>query len=91
MSCCCAVSRAVNDLALVGMLFSNPYVTVPRAADRLDVSPQSARKLIRSLAELGIVEEAPGQGRARTYHAPRLLRTLEEAAGPPDRSDRHCS
>jgi len=79
--------RSANALTLIDMLFANPYLTVPRAADRLGIARASARGLVGSLIDLGIVQEVPREGRTKLYCAPRLLRALEEAAEPPDRID----
>jgi len=72
--------RTANGLSLVDMLFRNPYMTVPRASEQLGVAASSARGLILSLVELGLLTEVPSEGRTKLYQAPRLLRMLEEAA-----------
>ena len=82
-----AESRSVNLLALLDLLFENPFVSAPRAADLMDVSDQTVRNLLEVLLELGLVEQFGERKRNRVYHAPRLLRMLEEAAQPGDRID----
>lgn len=78
-------SRSPNLLALLDLLLGNPFVTAPRAAERLGVCGQTVRNLLETLAELGFVEPYGERRRNRVYYAPRLLRMLEEAAEPPDR------
>jgi len=80
-------SRSPNLLVLLDLLLGNPFVTAPRAAAVMGVSGQTARNLLDTLMEFGLVEQFGERRRNRIYYAPRLLRMLEEAAGPPDRMD----
>ena len=82
-----AESRSLNLPVLVDLLLGNPFVTAPRAAEMMGVSGQTVRNLLDTLLELGIVEQFGERRRNRIYYAPRLLRMLEEAAGPPGRMD----
>ncbi|MFW5867770.1 MAG: Fic family protein [Armatimonadota bacterium] len=82
-----AESRSVNLLTLLDLLFENPFVSAPRAAELMDVSDQTVRNLLETLLELGLVEEFGERKRNRVYYAPRLLRMLEEAAQSGDRID----
>ncbi len=72
--------RTANGPALVDMLFENPYMTVPRASKELGITAPSARALVLTLVELGVLQQVRSDGRVKLYHAPRLLRMLEEAA-----------
>lgn len=72
--------RTGNGLHLVDMLFKNPYLTVPRVSEKLQIAASSARGLVLSLVELDMLVEAPSEGRIKLYQSPRILRMLEEAA-----------
>lgn len=65
-------------LRLLDALFVNPFINMRRAADLLNVNPQSAQNNINKLIEAGIVHELTGQKRNRVYVARAVLRTLEE-------------
>lgn len=80
-----AESRSVNLLALLDLLFENPFVSAPRAAELMDVSGQTVRNLLETLLELGLVEQFGERKRNRVYYAPRILRMLQEAAESGDR------
>ena len=82
-----AESRSPNLLVLLDLLLGNPFVTAPRAAEMMGVSGQTVRNLLDTLLALGVVEQFGERRRNRIYYAPRLLRMLEQAAGPPDRID----
>jgi Fic family protein len=82
-----AESRSMNLLALLDLLFENPFVSAPRAAELMDVSDQTVRNLLETLLEVGLVEQFGERKRNRVYYAPRLLRMLEEAAQSGDRID----
>lgn len=65
-------------LRLLDALFVNPFVNMRRAADLLEVNPQSAQSNVDKLVEAGILYELTGQKRNRVYVAREVLRTLEE-------------
>jgi|LSQX01.1.fsa_nt_gb Fic family protein len=73
-------SRSTNLLALLDMLFANPFVSAPRAAKLMGVSDQTVRNLLATLLDLGLLEQFGERRRNRVFYAPRLLRMLEEAA-----------
>ena len=56
-----------------------------RAAELLDVNPQSAQNNIDKLVEMGILREMTGRKRNRVYVARQVLSTLEQtpAFDPP--------
>lgn len=66
--------------SLLDELFSNPYVTASRAAQRLDVSTPTAQKSIDQLKRLDILEEMTGKTWGRIYVARPILKAME---GPP--------
>ncbi|HEY1686231.1 MAG TPA: Fic family protein [Tepidisphaeraceae bacterium] len=63
---------------LVDGLFNNPFITLSRAAELLEVRPQSAQNNINQLIKMDILEEITGQRRNRVYVAREVIRTLEE-------------
>jgi Fic family protein len=73
-------SRSANLLELLDMLFANPFVSAPRAAELMGVTDQTVRNLLAVLVELEMVEQFGERRRNRIYYAPRILRMLEEAA-----------
>lgn len=64
---------------IVDELFVNPYVTITTASQRWNISYNTARSAIETLAELGILQEITGRKRDRIYCAPELFGIL---AGP---------
>jgi len=81
-----AKSRSTNLLTLLDLLFENPFVSAPRAAELMDVSGQTVRNLLGTLLEIGVVEQFGERQRNRVYYAPRLMRILEQAAESGDRT-----
>ena len=77
-------TRSGNALALLDLLFENPFVTVPRAASSMGVSAPTARTLVGLLVDMGVLDELPGRKRNRLYRATRLLDVIQRAALPPD-------
>ena len=69
-------------LALLDELFINPYITVARAAEMLQVSHPTASQTIEFLQQNGLLEEITGRSWGRVYLARPILTVLE----PPDRS-----
>ncbi len=65
-------------LRLLDALFVNPFINMRRAADLLNVNPQSAQNSIDKLLEAGVLQELTGLKRNRIYVARDVLRTLEE-------------
>lgn len=82
-----AESRSVNLLALLDLLFENPFISAPQAARLMQVSDQTVRNLLDGLLEVGLVEQFDERSRNRVFYAPRLLRMLQEAAQSGDRID----
>jgi Fic family protein len=64
-------------LTLLDELFASPYVTVSRAAKVLAVSPPTARAAIKSLMEVKLLDELPGNTWRRVYLARPILEILE--------------
>jgi Fic family protein len=65
--------------ALIDSLFSNPYLTVSRASDLLNVSLPTARQMVKSLEEVGVLQEVTGRAWGKTYVATRILKLIENS------------
>lgn len=65
--------------ALIDPLFSNPYMTVSRAAELLSVSLPTARQVVRTLEEAGVLQEVTGRAWGKAYVAARILRLIENS------------
>ena len=63
--------------ALLDALFLNPFLTVPRAAQMLSSSNETARQAVRELQDQGILEEVSGRAWRRVYLARPILQALE--------------
>ena len=64
-------------LQLMDSLFSNPVVTVGRAAELLGTTPRSAQANIQKLVLHGILAEATGRQRNRIFAASRIVNIVE--------------
>ena len=65
--------------ALLDPLFANPYMTVSRAAELLNVSQPTARQAIQTLEESGVLQEVTGRAWGRTYLASQIFSLIENA------------
>lgn len=65
---------------LVALLAENPYLTLPKAAQRLGVAFTTVQRGIDKLESLGIVSRTGPAKRDRVYCAKTLLKILEEPA-----------
>ena len=63
-------------LQLIDLLFAAPYITMPKAAKLLEITPRSAGKHIERLVEAGILVEITGRERYRVYEAPRIVEII---------------
>jgi Fic family protein len=66
-------------IALVDPLFTNPYMTVSRAAELLNVSLPTARQVVRTLEESGVLQEVTGRAWGKTYVAIRILKLIDNS------------
>jgi Fic family protein len=69
--------------ALLDELFTNPYITVARAAERLKVSDTTADKAVKLLASLKVLEETTGRAWGRVWVARPILKALENPPPAP--------
>jgi predicted transcriptional regulator len=65
---------------LVEMLASNPFLTVKRAAQNLNVAFTTVQRAVEKLEKLSIVTEVSKAKRDRVYCAKAILDILEEPA-----------
>jgi Fic family protein len=65
-------------VALLDELFINPYITVARAAELLEVSHPTARQTIEFLHQNELLEEITGRSWGRVYLARSILAVLEQ-------------
>lgn len=65
--------------ALIDSLFTNPYITVSRASELLNVSLPTARQVVKALEEVGVLQEVTGRAWGKTYVAIRILRLIENS------------
>lgn len=76
-----ALSRPVRvPLLLVDLLAANPYLTVKKTAEQLDVAFSTAQRGIDALARLGVIMQVGKARRHRVYCAKAILDILEEPA-----------
>ena len=69
-------------LALIDALFVNPYISVARAAELLQVSNPTARQAVGLLLEQGLLEEITGRDWGRLYLARPILEAIDPASQP---------
>ena len=67
---------AGSTLNLLDALFDNPFMTVPRAANMLDMTQAGARRVLDRLVDAGIVERIDDTW-PRLYVARRILEEIE--------------
>ena len=65
-----------SESLLVDELFANPFMTVRRASEILDMTPPGARRALGRLADAGIVRIRPNQ-RPQLYVAEEVLEILD--------------
>jgi Fic family protein len=68
--------KTAKGLILLDALFANPYVTAARAAEILQATDPTARKIIGQLVDAGLLSSA-GEEYGRTYVAQPILRIIE--------------
>lgn len=60
---------SVNGIRLVDMLVENPYTTIPHVRTRLGVTYPTAKSLVESFVDLGILQEVRTGARPRLFCA----------------------
>lgn len=71
------VAGRATPLRLLDLLFTNPYVSVARAAKMLRVTAPTARQAVAELQRAGMLEEITGRSWGRLYLAKPILKILE--------------
>ena len=66
----------VNVLAMVDVLFENPLANAASVQQALDVSAPTARKVLRTLEERGVVTEISGRDWGKVYSASEIYEVL---------------
>lgn len=69
--------KQARALALLDVLFANPYLSVARAEKILEVSNPTARQAVRVLVDAGVLEEITGRSWGRLYLARPILRAIQ--------------
>ncbi len=69
-----------HGLPLLDMLTANPFVTIKKAAEKLDVAFTTAQRAVEKLEGLGILSRVSEAKRDRVYCAKPMLEILEEPA-----------
>lgn len=72
------VIKAPRALALVDVLFENPYLDASRVKALLGVSDPTARKTLGILEDAGLIAETTGRAWGRQYLARGLLAAIED-------------
>lgn len=65
---------------LIDKLASNPFITIKKTAEAMNVSYTTMQRSISVLEKLGIVQEISGSKRNRVYCAKEIFSILEESA-----------
>jgi len=69
-----------TPLQLVDMLAENPYWTINKVAQRLDVAFTTAQRAVGKLEKLGILKQATDSRRGRVFCATAIMDILDEPA-----------
>ncbi len=68
--------ESANAFRLLDLLFTNPFVTAPRTARELSVTPAGAQGILNRLVAAGVLRQLPAHW-PRLYVAEELLRAIE--------------
>lgn len=72
------VTMSNQAMNLIDSLFNNPFITISKAADVLDTTyPTAKRIIVDSFLKTGVLVEADKKERNKLYCAESILRTLE--------------
>lgn len=64
-------------VALIDPLFQNPYMTIARATQLLNITHPTARQVIKVLEDAGVLQEMTGREWGRIYRANEISRVIE--------------
>lgn len=65
---------------LIGVLFEQPYLTVPMAAERIDMSYPAANTAVDRLVEKGVLIQVEDRERNREFVATDVMAIVERDA-----------
>ena len=69
------MNTSSNVVYLMEHMFSNPYITIPRAAKVLKVTYPSAKNVVMTLVDMGILKQTNISYRSKIF----LAEEIEEA------------
>jgi Fic family protein len=69
-----------TPLALIDLLAENPFWTINKAAERLEVAYTTAQRAVKTLESLGVIEQVSDVKRGRVYCAKQIMAILDEPA-----------
>jgi Fic family protein len=69
--------KAPKAVALIDPLFQNPYMTIARATQLLNITHPTARQVIKALEDGGVLQEVTGREWGRVYRASEISRVIE--------------
>lgn len=64
-------------VALIDPLFQNPYMTIARATQLLNITHPTARQVIKALEDTGVLQEVTGREWGRIYKANEISNAIE--------------
>jgi Fic family protein len=64
-------------VALIDPLFNNPYITIARATQLLNITHPTARQAIKVLEDAGVLQEVTGREWGRIYKANEISNVIE--------------
>ena len=64
-------------VALIDPLFQNPYMTIARATQLLNITHPTARQVIKALEDTGVLQEVSGREWGRIYKANDISKAIE--------------
>ena len=71
-------SVLVTEPALIDQLFVNPYISIARAAEVMEVSQPTATRTLKALEAKGWLKENTGRTWGKVYLAPKIMEILEQ-------------
>jgi len=74
--------KADSVYRVLALLCRHPIMTIPNAADLLDLTPPTIRSAVESLEALSIVREITGKQRDRIYLYDQYVKILDEGTEP---------
>jgi hypothetical protein len=73
-----SLTRAGAAMRLVDLLFTQPFITIPHAAQFLDQTYPAAQNNVEKLVEAKFLREMPSTSNPKVFVADAILRLLDE-------------